>query len=322
MMNLRKKIVQPPFLKKGDKVALISPAYWMGEKIMERAAAVLSSWGLEPVIGKHTNDHHSNAYAGDANQRAKDLLWALEDEDIKAIVCSRGGYGCLHLLNRVPLQRYAKNPKWLIGHGDITVLLCAQVAGGAMAINGPMALELAEEEENTDTRLLRDLLFGCVPQYVMPNSPSNHTGHAEGILIGGNLTSYASMANTRFNISGQDCILLLEENEESLHDIDRLFYMLNLEDQLKHVKGIILGDFSSIKQDLVVGSVEQMLTAHLKEHNVPVCCEFPTGSHGSLPLVMGAKVTLDVTEQQSVITFQTKGETKPYQINLEPKLFK
>lgn len=102
-MFLGKKIVQPPYLKAGDKVALVSPAYWVPQDALKLAAETIRSWGLQPVIGPNTNNLNVNAYAGTADERAADLLWALEDDSIKAILCSRGGYGSIHLLNRIPL---------------------------------------------------------------------------------------------------------------------------------------------------------------------------------------------------------------------------
>ena len=101
-----KKIVQPQYLKAGDKVAFISPAYWVPQEAILKAAETIKAWGLQPVIGPHTNNLNVNAYAGTADERADDLTWALEDDSIKAIICSRGGYGSIHLLNRVTLDTF------------------------------------------------------------------------------------------------------------------------------------------------------------------------------------------------------------------------
>ena len=108
-----KKMVQPPYLKAGDKVALVSPAYWVPQEALQ----------MQPVIGPNTNNLNVNAYAGTADERAADLLWALEDDTIKAVFCSRGGYGSIHLLSRIPQEVFQKHPKWLIGHGDIAMIL-------------------------------------------------------------------------------------------------------------------------------------------------------------------------------------------------------
>ena len=158
-----KKIVQAPYLKAGDKVALVSPAYWVPQEALQMAAEAIRSWGLQPVIGPNTNNLNVNAYAGTADERAADMLWALEDDSIKAVVCSRGGYGSIHLLNRIPKESFLQHPKWLIGHGDITILLYAVAGAGLMSIHGPMAFQIASCQEPA-TSITRNILFGTLPQ--------------------------------------------------------------------------------------------------------------------------------------------------------------
>ena len=322
-MNIERNIVQPPYLKEGDKVALVSPAYWVPQEAILQAAETILSWGLQPVLGPHTNNLNVNAYAGTADERAEDLIWALKDDTIKAIVCSRGGYGTLHLLNRIPVEYYQQHPKWIIGHGDISVLLYAVASAGVVCLHGPMAFQIAGSQEPA-TSLTRQILFGTLPQYKIPTNQYNKLGHAEGILVGGNLCSYCSVAGTKYQLPpDQDIILFLEEVEESLHGIDRLFYMLTLRQNFDRVKGIILGTFNSIKYDLQYGSVEQMLIAHLRNYDIPICCGFPIGSNSCIPLVVGAPCSLDVTPDHATLTYQMEGTAVPYEVNaLNPKLMK
>lgn len=309
-----KKIIQPPYLEAGDKVALVSPAYWVPQEALQQAAEVMKSWGLQPVIGPHTNSLNVNAYAGTANERAADLIWALEDDTIKAVVCSRGGYGSIHLLNRIATDCYQQHPKWIIGHGDITILLSTIASAGLMSIHGPMAFQIASCQEPA-TSLTRNILFGTLPQYKIPSNPYNLVGHAEGILVGGNLSSYSAITGTKFHLPfKQDVILFIEEVEESLHSIDRLFYMLRLQLDFERVKGIIFGTFSSIKYDLQYGSVEQMLIAHLHEYEIPICCGFPVGSNSCIPLIEGAPCSLDVAADKAVLTYNIKGSQEPFEI--------
>ena len=313
-MNQGKKIVRPPYLKSGDKVALVAPAYWVAEGAVIEAAEVLKSWGLNPVIGEHTNSLNVDAYSGTADERAIDLLKAFEDEEIKAIFCSRGGYGSIHLLKRISKESIQQHPKWLIGHGDITVLLNSIVASGVMCLYGPMAIQIAAGQKPSIS-IARNILFGTLPKYEIPSNPYNRCGHAEGILVGGNLSSYSPIAGTEFHISSkQDIILFIEEVEESLHAVDRLFYMLLLRLNFERVKGIIFGTFSSIKFDLQFGCVEQMLTAHLHNLDIPVCCGFPVGSNSCLPLIEGTPCTLDVEIDKSTLTFNTEGRQELYRI--------
>ena len=316
-MHQGKKIVQPSFLKEGDKVALVSPAYWVPQETLQQAADTIKSWGLQAVIGPHTNSLNVNAYAGTADERAADLLWALEDDAVKAVVCSRGGYGAIHLLNRIPQECYLQHPKWFIGHGDITTLLYTIVGAGLMCIHGPMAFQIASCQEPASS-ITRNILFGTLPQYKIPGNPYNRVGCAEGILVGGNLSSFSSIVGTRFHLPPkQDIILFIEEVEESLHSIDRLFYMLRLQLDFERVKGIIFGTFSSIKYDLQYGSVEQMLIAHLHEYEIPVCCGFPVGSNSCIPLIEGAPCSLEVSLDKAVLTYHIKGTCQPFDIEKE-----
>ena len=316
-MNKGKKIVQPPFLKAGDKVALVSPAYWVPQEALQQAAETIREWGLLPVIGPNTNNLNVNAYAGTADERAADLLWALEDDTIKAVICSRGGYGSIHLLSRIAQESFQQHPKWIIGHGDITILLYAIAAAGVMSIHGPMAFQIASCQEPATT-LVRNILFGTLPQYKIPGKPYNRVGHAEGILVGGNLSSYSAIAGTKFHLPARhDIILFIEEVEESLHGIDRLFYMLRLQMIFESVKGIIFGTFNSIKYDLQYGSVEQMLEAHLHDFDIPICCGFPVGSNSCIPLIEGAPCSLDVTTDSATLTFNMLGTVEHYDITEE-----
>ena len=318
-----RKIVQPSYLKARDKVALISPAYWVPQEVIQQAAETIKSWGLQPLIGPHTNNLNVNAYAGTADERAADLTWALEDDSIKAIICSRGGYGSIHLLNRVALDTFRQHPKWLIGHGDITMLLYAVGATGIMSIHGPMAFQIADCQEPATT-YLRSILFGTLPQYVLPGSRYNLNGHAEGILVGGNLSCYSVISGTKFQISPkQDIILFIEEVEESLHNIDRMFYTITLQNSFDRIKGIIIGTFSSIKYDLQYGSAEQMLIEHLRSYNIPICCGFPVGSNSCIPLIVGAQCSLDISTEKAVLTFMGKGTMESYQLEqANPQLVK
>lgn len=321
-MNKGKKIVRPPYLKEDDKVALVSPAYWVPQEVLGQAAETVRSWGLQPVIGPHTNNLNVNAYAGTAEERAADLLWALEDDSIKAVICSRGGYGSIHLLNRIPQDCFLQHPKWIVGHGDITTLLRTIVGAGVMCLHGPMAVQM-EKGQELAIDIIREILYGTLPQYEVEGNPYNRCGHAEGILVGGNLTSYSAVSGTTFQLPPeQDIILFIEEMEEPLHNIDRLFYRLHLQPGFERVKGIIFGSFDSISFDLQFGSVEQMLTAHLAKYDIPVCCGFPVGGNSWLPLIEGAPCSLDVANDKSILTFNIDGERKPYQIEKSPQLFK
>lgn len=179
------------------------------------------------------------------------------------------------------------------------------------------AFQIASNQEPASS-ITRNILFGTVPQYKIPGNSYNRVGRAEGILVGGNLSNYSSIAGTKYRLpSKQGIILFIEEVEEPLHIIDRLFYMLLLKLDFERVKGVIFGTFDSIKYDLQFGSVEQMLIAHLHEYDIPVCCGFPFGSNSCIPLIEGAPCSLDVTTERAVLTYNIKGTCQPYDIEIE-----
>ena len=170
-----------------------------------------------------------------------------------------------------------------------------------------MAFQMAFSQ-GIDAEQLRNILFGVIPQYHLPSHSRNVCGHAEGVLIGGNLTSFNAVAGTGFYpIPEGDTILFFEEVEESLHNIDRMFYTLMLQKAFWMVKGVIFGMFMAVRYDLEFNSVEHMLVDHLRNLGIPVCCGLPTGSNVCLPLIEGAPCTLDVTPEGSTITFHIEG---------------
>jgi len=307
------KCVVPAYLKPGDKVALISPSYYCSMETSLAAADTLRSWGYEPVIGPNVGKHFLEHYAGTVEERLADLRWALNDPDIKAIVCVRGGYSTLHLVEGLPLEEFAASPKWMIGYSDITTLLSMEACAGVMGIHGVMGCNIADPDSTgLSCPLLRNLLQGQVPRYELPAHKENILGRASGTLVGGNLATFAPLLGTQADAIGKtDIILFVEEVEETHHNIDRLFNILKMNGVLAHCKGIILGDFTDCENDVGYESVEAMLREYIAPYNIPLLCGFPAGHEKvNLPLVMGAPVTMDVRADGATLTFDIPGEQK------------
>ena len=301
---------RPPYLKAGDKIALISPSYFTPMENVEKTADVLRSWGFEPVIGPNVGKVVDGRYAGTIAERVSDLRWALNDPEIKAIICNRGGYGTIQLIDQLSLKELAANPKWLVGFSDISTLHGLLTRAGVMSIHGTMSSFLAKGGEDMTSTLMRDLLLGRVPRYELPAHEQNITGRAHGVLVGGNICTFVPNLNTQADATaGRDLILFIEEVEESMHNIDRQFNILRMNGVLSRCKGIILGEFTECGSEFTYGSVEAMLRSYLKEYNIPLLCGFP-GGHGdiNLPLVMGAPVTIDVRNDGATIDFNIDGE--------------
>lgn len=301
---------RPQYLKAGDKIALISPSYYTPMENVEKTADVLRNWGFEPVIGPNVGKVVDGRYAGTIAERVSDLRWAMNNPEIKAIICNRGGYGTIQLIDQLSLKELAANPKWLVGFSDISTLHGLLTRAGVMSIHGTMSSFLAKGGEDMTSTLMRDLLLGRVPRYELPAHAQNITGRAHGVLVGGNICTFVPNLNTQADATaGRDLILFIEEVEESMHNIDRQFNILRMNGVLSRCKGIILGEFTECGSEFTYESVEAMLHSYLKEYNIPLLCGFP-GGHGdiNLPLVMGAPVTIDVRSDGATINFNIDGE--------------
>ena len=307
------KCMAPAYLKPGDKVALISPSYYSSTENTRKAAKVLRGWGFKPVIGPNVGRKHLTHYAGTAEERLADLRWALQNPDVKAIICMRGGYGTLHLAGTLPLQEMSASQKWIVGYSDITTLLNMEASAGVMGIHGVMGCNIAGRGgADLSCTLVRDLLKGQVPQYEIPAHPLNIPGRASGTLVGGNLATFVPLLGTQVDaFSDTDIILFLEDVEETYHNIDRLFNIMKLNGVLAHCKGVVLGDFTDCNNDVGYESVAAMLRQYIEPYNIPLLCGFPAGHEKvNLPLVMGAPVTLDVRADGATLTFDMPGKRK------------
>ncbi|SIO29978.1 LD-carboxypeptidase [Fibrobacter sp. UWB11] len=304
----------PAFLKEGDKVALLSPSYTTPDSTIQKTAEVLKDWGFKPVIGKSVNKIEAGKFAGTAEERAKDFEEALKDTSIKAILCNRGGYGAIQLIDLIDPQLVKKNPKWVIGYSDVTTLHAMQTKAGVMSIHGTMSSSIAKTEGKDDnSTLLRDLLKGEVPTYKVPKHKYNQQGKAEGILVGGNMATFVPLigASDIDVFQNDGIILFMEEIGENLRNIDRMFHSIELHGVMENVKGVILGEFVSSGTDLDYESTEAMLSKYLKEYDIPVICGFPAGHDDiNVPIVMGSKVKMEVTNDGTTISFDIKGKKK------------
>ena len=301
---------RPDYLKAGDKVALISPSYFTPMENVEKTADVLRGWGLVPVIGPNVGKKTDGQYAGTIEERVSDIRWALSDPSIKAIICNRGGYGTIQYIDQLTLAELKAAPKWIVGFSDITTLHGLLARAGVMSIHGTMSSFLAKGGTDATSTLMRDLLMGRVPRYEVPAHPQNILGKANGTLVGGNLCTFVPNLGSQADATkGKDLILFVEEVGESMHNIDRQMRVLQMNGVLDRCKGIVLGEFTSCGSEFTYESVEAMLHELLKAYNIPVMCGFP-GGHGdvNLPLVMGAKVTLDVRADGATLQFNFDGE--------------
>ncbi|MBO4489311.1 MAG: LD-carboxypeptidase [Bacteroidales bacterium] len=314
--NKTLKCVAPAYLKAGDKVALITPSYYGNVETTRKAAKVLKSWGFKPVIAPNVGKKHLDLYAGTSEERLADLRWALNDPDIKAIICMRGGYGSLQLADLLPLQELTDSPKWIVGFSDATTLLGMENCAGVMSIHGIMGSNIASRGgADLSCTLLRDLLKGQQPIYELPANFMNIPGQATGVLVGGNLATFAPLLSSQADLfKNTNIILFIEDVDETYHSLDRFFNMLKISGALSRCKGVILGSFKDCKDDLGYGNVENMFREYIEPYHIPLLCGFPAGHvQKNLPLILGAPVTLDVRSDGSTLSFSMPGSHKTVQ---------
>ena len=304
----------PPFLKEGDRVIIVSPSSKIDKSFLKGAARRLKSWGLVPVKARHAASSHGT-YAGSVEHRLADLQAALDDDEARAILCSRGGYGAVHLVGKLDFTRFRQSPKWLIGFSDITALHNVVQHEGFASLHAPMARHLTvEPEEDPCSLRLRDILFGRLPQedngtaYTCAPHKLNHTGTCQGTLRGGNLSVFYGLRGTPYDIPPQDTILFIEDVGERPHAVERMMYNLKLGGVLERLSGLIVGQFTEYEEDKELGrELYGALAQLLAEYDYPVCFGFPVGhTTMNLPLVNGAQVQLSVAKKGVELNFITK----------------
>lgn len=301
----------PSPLFTNDRVWLVSPAGHIESNVLEGAERTLTTWGWSVERGRSAGNVHGR-FAGTVEERLNDLQEAFDDPLCKAIFCSRGGYGAIHLIEKLDLRGFRKYPKWLIGYSDITLLHALLQQQGYASIHGGMAKRLALGDDpkavfpsGTPLNMLHALLTGNKPEIKTPSHPLNRTGQGSGMLRGGNLSILYSLRGTSLDYIPQDCILFLEDIGEKPYAVDRMMYNLKLGGILERIAGLVVGQFSDYEEDpLMLRSVYERIADIVSEYNYPVCFDFPVGhTEHNLPLLMGGYVTLNVQENGVSFTY-------------------
>jgi len=287
--------VQPPHLKKGDKVAIVCPAKKQPIPMTD-AINLLQSWGLEVVLGETVNASF-HQFAGDDDMRASDLQRFINDDTVKAIFAARGGYGTIRMIDKVDFSHFAEQPKWIIGFSDITLLHTHLYTNyNTQSIHGQMPVNIPDASAYS-LETLRKALFGEELRYQFHSHTLNRPGKAEGILVGGNLSLLIAAAGSVSDLDYNNKILFIEDVGEYLYSVDRMVRSLKRAGKLKNLKGLIVGGFTDIKDnDIPFGqSVEEIIMDVVSEYDYPVCFEFPAGHiPGNNSLILGRSFQLDI----------------------------
>ena len=304
-MQAQTTMITPPYLQKGDTVAILATARKHIVKSMQPTIDLLESWGLNVVIGKSIG-LEENQLAGNDEQRAADLQEQLDNPNIKAIWCARGGYGTVRVVDLIDFTQFKKSPKWLVGFSDVTVLHNHLNTMGYKSIHGIMPISLAKASKEA-IESLRLSLFGQPLQYAIDPHPMNRLGKATGELVGGNLSILYSVLGSPSAIDCTDKILYIEDLDEYLYHIDRMMMNLKRNGCLESLKGIIVGSMTDMKDnDIPWGkNALEIVQDVTKQYNIPVIFNFPAGHiHDNRALILGNNVTIEVTENCSTVVFE------------------
>lgn len=302
-------LIQPPYLKKGDTIAIVAPAGVLKNKEpIEKAISTIESWGLYVVLGKHvfTDNFH---FAGTDAQRVEDFQKALDDPTIKAVIAARGGYGTGRIIDDLNFEGFKKHPKWIVGYSDVTVLHSHIHTLGVETLHAAMGTSfLKETEDHLETiASLKSALFGHHLDYEISSSKYNRTGLAVGQLVGGNLSLLQNLAGTDSSIDTTNKIVFIEEIGEYLYHIDRMLYGLKRNGYFENCKGLIIGDFSNIKKNTTPFgmTLEELVLNITKEYDFPVLFNFPAGHEDkNLALIMGREIKMKVGKKKASVKFK------------------
>ncbi|MGL4293010.1 MAG: S66 peptidase family protein [Bacteroidales bacterium] len=294
----------PTALQPGDRVCILSPAGKIDEELVILAAKTLTDWGLKPVIAPHAADGFGR-FASPKENRLDDFRNALLDPSIKAIFCSRGGYGAIHLLGDIPLEMIRENAKWLIGYSDITLLHALFTKAGVVSLHAPMVKQLAESPHDQVTNMIREIVFGGIPRYQLESHPLNKEGLVTGKVVGGNLAVIAGLRGTFYDFDYTDAILFIEDIGESPYKIDRMLYNLKLGGVFDRIAGLIVGQFSDCPEDPEMKTTIYENIRHITQrYDFPVCFGFPCGHVDlNVPLPEGRYATLHVDTNQVTLRY-------------------
>jgi muramoyltetrapeptide carboxypeptidase len=291
----------PPSIKPGDKIRIVSPAGKVSEEHVFPAVEWLQKQGYNVELGKHVFASHFQ-FAGTDNQRLDDLQTALNDTETAAIICSRGGYGTVRIIRQIDLTKFIENPKWLVGFSDISILHSCINSRRVATIHGVMPKYFFEDDgaptENLKSLML--LLTGGKTVYSFKNSEKNRPGIVTAELVGGNLSIISSMQGTPCELKTDGKILFLEDIDEFLYHTDRMIHQLKLSGKLDKLAGLVLGDFSEMKdnESPFGRTVHEIIIDAVQEFDYPVCFGFPAGhDKKNLALAFGLNWELEVLEQ-------------------------
>ncbi|MBN2867136.1 MAG: LD-carboxypeptidase [Flavobacteriaceae bacterium] len=308
--NLTGNLIQPPYLKAGDTVAIVAPSGILKNRKdeIEHAKQLLKRWQLNVVVGEHvfSQDNH---FAGTDQERCEDLQKALDNPNIKAIWCARGGYGTVRILDKLNYTKFLEQPKWIIGYSDITALHNQIHNLGVQSLHAMMCVSLPKDESEIEQTIatFKKAIFGEALSYTLEGSNYNQTGEVKAPIVGGNLTILHTMLGSKTSIDTSGKILFIEEIGEYKYHIDRMLQSLKRAGYFDNCKGVIVGDMTKLRKNTTLWgtSIEQLILDALADYDFPIAFNMPAGHEDdNRALILGRKATLKVEKTKSTLVFE------------------
>ena len=293
----------PPYLQKGDTIGLVCPAGYMPFEKVKTCVQILQEWGFNVKVGNTVGGGSMTYFSGTDEERLRDFQQMLDDQEVNAVLCARGGYGTGRIIDRIDFKKFAKQPKWIVGYSDITVLHSHLFSNYYIAsLHAPMAGAFNEEGfKNEYVLSLKNALEGKKIKYQVPVHEQNRKGEAVGELVGGNLALLAHLVGTDSDIKTKGKILFLEDVGEQLYNLDRMLIQLKRSGKLSKLAGMIFGGFTESKDtERPFGkSIYEILGELVAEYDYPVCYDFPvshTDRNYALKIGVGYKLKVTKTK--------------------------
>lgn len=281
-----KQLKIPPYLKPGDTIGITSPAGYISLEEIEPAVKKIKEWGFDIQIGQ-TIGKRDFTFGGTDEERLSDMQQMLDDKKIKAIMCARGGYGIVRIIDRLNFKKFSVIPKWVIGFSDITVMHSHIHANyniatihSKMCNSFPTDWNQAEAAQRQTIESIRESIMGTKAHLWIPPSKYNKAGKGTGQLVGGNLKTLESISGSSSDIDTKNKILFVEDTGEYLYSLDRMFWNLKRSGKLNNLQGLIIGGFKVKKDDAgeeFGKMLEQIVLEKVSNFNFPVCFDFPVG---------------------------------------------
>ncbi len=301
-------MITPAYLKPGDGIAIVSPAKFIEKKFLTRAARMIEARGYRVEIAPHALEQH-HQFAGTDAMRTADFQQAMDDENIRLILCSRGGYGAARIIDSLNFSGFMRDPKWIAGFSDITVFHAhVYSVFGIESLHGIMPLDFPGQGQNTDAvdRLLQ-AATGEKIVYTIPAHELNRQGYAEACVVGGNLSILTSLLGSRSDLATGGRILFIEEVGENLYRLDRLMVTMKRAGKLDELAGLIVGGLTGMEDNAIPfgKNAREIVADAVKEYDFPVCFGFPAGHFpANYPLRLGRMAHFSVTDQEANLEFQ------------------